>query len=73
VLDGNNPRFPWKPSATKLTYRLAGTTDETGVNRGGHRAFSPSPAALTRPDTQPDQTTETSRATARLPPKALYS
>ena len=30
VLDGTNPRFPWKPSATMLTYRLTGTTEESG-------------------------------------------
>ena len=27
VLDGNNPRFPWEPSTTMLTYRLNGTTE----------------------------------------------
>ena len=26
-----NPRFPWKPSAAKLTYRLTGTTEASGL------------------------------------------
>ena len=29
-LDGTNPRFPWKPSATMLIYRLTGTTEASG-------------------------------------------
>ena len=33
-LDGTNPRFPWKPSTTMLTYRLIGTTENVGVDRG---------------------------------------
>lgn len=33
VLDGNNPRFPWKPSTTMLTYRLTGTTEAPASNR----------------------------------------
>jgi hypothetical protein len=33
-LDGTNPRFPWKPSTTMLTYRLNGTTEDVGVDRG---------------------------------------
>ena len=33
VLKGNNPRFPWEPSTTMLTYRLTGTTDESVSNR----------------------------------------
>ncbi len=31
-LDGTNPRFPWKPSATMLNYRLIGSTERIGVN-----------------------------------------
>lgn len=31
-LEGTNPRFPWKPSATMLTYRLTGTTEAIGIN-----------------------------------------
>ena len=33
VLEGNNPRFPWKPSTTMLTYRLTGTTEAPASNR----------------------------------------
>ena len=33
VLNGNNPRFPWKPSTTMLTYRLTGTTQAPASNR----------------------------------------
>lgn len=29
-LTGTNPRFPWKPSTTMLTYGLTDTTEETG-------------------------------------------
>ena len=29
-LNGTNPRFPWKPSTTMLTYRLTGTTEQSG-------------------------------------------
>ena len=29
-LEGTNPRFPWKPSTTMLTYRLNGTTEHSG-------------------------------------------
>lgn len=29
-LKGTNPRFPWKPSTTMLTYRLNGTTETSG-------------------------------------------
>ena len=31
-LENTNPRFPWKPSATMLTYRLTGTTEAIGIN-----------------------------------------
>ncbi|HWX98350.1 MAG TPA: hypothetical protein VNY55_00280, partial [Mycobacterium sp.] len=31
-LDGTNPRFPWKPSITMLTYRLTGTTEPIGID-----------------------------------------
>jgi len=33
VLNGNIPRFPWEPSTTTLTYRLAGTTEASVSNR----------------------------------------
>jgi len=58
VLEGNIPRFPWAPSATRLTYRLAGTTEEFGV-LPGRTASSSSPATLT---TSP----ELSRADRRI-------
>ena len=31
-LEGTNPRFPCKPSATMLTYRLTGTTEDIGID-----------------------------------------
>ena len=43
VLEGNSPRFPWKPSATMLTYGLEGTTEEFGVDRNGHHDPGPGP------------------------------
>src|SRR5688572_14032402 len=36
VLDGNSPRFPWKPSTTMLISRHTGTTDDSASNRGAH-------------------------------------
>jgi hypothetical protein len=30
VLKGNNPRFPWEPSTTMLTYKLNGITGASG-------------------------------------------
>jgi len=36
VLKGNNPRFPWEPSTTMLTYRLTGTTEASATNRDEH-------------------------------------
>ena len=36
VLEGNNPRFPWEPSATMLTARLTGTTEDSGFDRNEH-------------------------------------
>jgi len=48
VLNGNNPRFPWEPSTTMLTYRLIGTTDESVSYRDepSHFAESPEKALL---------------------------
>ena len=63
VLDGNNPRFPWKLSTTMLTYRLTGTTDQTLSDRGERRAFlirrsRPCPErAPTAPDDESSRTT----------------
>ena len=48
-LDGTNPRFPRKPSATMLTYRLTGTTEAIGIDRSlrphrqGQQEGQPSP------------------------------
>ena len=42
VLDGNNPRFPWEPSTTMLTYRLGGTTEASASYRDGHHHPDPS-------------------------------
>jgi len=55
VLDGNIPRFPWEPSTTMLTYRLAGTTEVSVSYRGGrHHSGCPTrpvlPAATTERD-----------------------
>jgi len=36
VLEGNNPRFPWKPSTTMLTRRHTGTTEDSASDRGEH-------------------------------------
>src|SRR5271163_1344693 len=42
-LDGTNPRFPRKPSATMLTYRLTGTTEAIGINHDEPDQSSPQP------------------------------
>jgi len=39
VLKGNIPRFPWEPSTTTLTYRLAGTTEASVSYRDGQKPF----------------------------------
>ena len=44
MLEGNNPRFPWKPSTTMLTYRLTGTTERFGVDRDEPTQSHPSGA-----------------------------
>jgi hypothetical protein len=45
-LDGTNPRFPRKPSATMLTYRLTGTTEAIGID---HDELDQSPAPPAEP------------------------
>jgi hypothetical protein len=70
VLEGNNPRFPWKPSTTMLTYRLTRTTEEIGVHRDEHRTFSPWPAAPDHSRNPAAPNGESSRTTVRLRPKA---
>ena len=42
-LDGTNPRFPRKPSATMLTYRLTGTTEAIGIDHDEPDQSPPSP------------------------------
>jgi len=41
-LDGTNPRFPWKPSATMLIYRLTGTTEASGSTTTNATSLRPS-------------------------------
>jgi hypothetical protein len=41
-LDGTNPRFPWKPSVTMLTYRLTGTTEQIGITTTNPTSLRPS-------------------------------
>jgi len=55
VLEGNNPRFPWQPPATMLTYRLTGTTELT-VSTGTDRPILAGPHRHDQPtaDTAPD-------------------
>jgi len=53
VLDGNNPRFPRKPSTTMLTHRRAGTTEDSATDRGTHVRFSSRQARTHQTDTQP--------------------
>jgi hypothetical protein len=48
VLEGNNPRFPRKPSTTMLTYRLAGTTENFGVDRNEHPTASSASGTVAR-------------------------
>jgi hypothetical protein len=43
VLKGNNPRFPWKPSTTMLTYKLTGTTEASGSTAANTSSVHPSP------------------------------
>lgn len=60
-----NPRFPWKPSTTMLTFRLTGTTEAIGVDRDGPSQVSTrSPATRNTP---PDR--ESSRPTAPAGPR----
>jgi len=48
-LEGTNPRFPWKPSTTMLTYRLSGTTEATGVDHDEPHQYPPTPPRQQRP------------------------
>ncbi len=44
VLEGNNPRFPWEPSTTMLTYGLTGTTEDSGLTAANNTQCPPRPA-----------------------------
>ncbi len=57
---GTNPRFPWEPSATMLTYRLTGT-------KVGPRSTTTNTPIITPCPTGPQQVTtaESSRTTVR--------
>lgn len=61
VLEGNNPRFPWQPSTTMLTYRLAGTTEASASYRDGQHATIVTP---TGPDHNGPEHTTSSLAPA---------
>lgn len=52
MLTGNNPRFPWKPSATMLISRHTGTTVDSASDRSGHSRFSPRPTIARHPEDQ---------------------
>lgn len=60
-LDGTNPRFPWKPSVTMLTYRLKGTTEQIGINHDEPDQSPPQPARSTSATSA-----QSSRTTVRL-------
>ncbi len=47
-LDGTNPRFPQKPSATMPTYRLTGTTEAIGIDHDELDQSPPPPAGPAR-------------------------
>ena len=40
-IKGTNPRFPWKPSTTMLTYRLTGTTEDSGSTATNTTSLTP--------------------------------
>jgi hypothetical protein len=60
-LAGTNPRFPWKPSATMLTYRLISTTEHSGSTTTNQASIRPS-----QPQLQPASGAESSRTLVRL-------
>ncbi len=60
-LAGTNPRFPWKPSTTMLTYRLTGTTEHSGSTTTNPISIRPS-----HQGPQPHSDAESSRTMVRL-------
>ncbi len=52
MLDGNSPRFPWKPSTTMLISRHTGTTVGSASDRSTHPRFSRREPQATRPEDQ---------------------
>ena len=60
---GNNPRFSWQPSATMLTYRLTGTTEESGVLPERTRPMLHAQAGRDQTGPAPQPRSESSRAT----------
>jgi hypothetical protein len=66
-LNGTNPRFPWQPSATMLTYRLNSTTEANGVDHD-----EPDQSAPPHPDRQRRRPgTQSSSTTVRIEDRAL--
>src|SRR6516162_5048818 len=59
---GTNPRFPWKPSATMLTYRLKAPRSFRGRPRRTRQMIPPLPTRA-----QQATTAESSRITVRPP------
>ena len=60
-LKGTNPRFPWKPSTTMLTYRLVSTTEHSGSTTTNPITIHPNTDGP-----QPPTSTESSRTMVRL-------
>ncbi len=63
MLDGNSPRFPWKPSIAMLISRHAGTTVDSAFNRDTHARFLPGSVD------DPSPGTTVSRAPIFAPPR----
>ena len=63
MLNGNNPRFPWEPSTTMLSYRLAGTTEASASYRNGQNHCA-SPPGLVLPTATAERVAQSSLAPA---------
>ena len=66
MLDGNSPRFPWKPSTTMLISRHTGTTDDSVSDRSAHTRFSSRPR-----DPKPEPRATVSRTPIFVPPRRV--